>query len=82
MHNGLRTRGGRVLDRGVGLSKKTLLQAIKSLEEQNIILTQRRRSQEKGDEPTPPWGKNYTTGEEEEVRHPRGGKTPPHKKQL
>jgi hypothetical protein len=36
----------------VGLSKKTLLQAIKSLEEQNIILTQRRRSQEKGDEPT------------------------------
>jgi hypothetical protein len=52
MLNGLRTRDGRVLDRGVGLSKKTLLQAIKSLEEQNIILTQRRRSQEKGDEPT------------------------------
>ncbi len=52
MLNGLRTRDGRVLDRGVGLSKKTLLQAIKSLEEQNIILTQRRRSEEKGDEPT------------------------------
>src|SRR5215207_7056582 len=52
MLNGLRTRDGRILDRGVGLSKKTLLQAIKSLEEQNIILTQRRRSQEKGDEPT------------------------------
>src|SRR3954468_22300774 len=47
MLNGLRTREGRILDRGVGLSKKTLLQAIKSLEEQNIILTQRRRSQEK-----------------------------------
>ena len=31
MLNGLRTRDGRVLDRGVGLSKKTLLQAIKSL---------------------------------------------------
>lgn len=52
MLNGLRTRDGRVLDRGVGLSKKTLLQAIKSLEEQEIILTERRRSQEKGDEPT------------------------------
>jgi hypothetical protein len=52
MLNGLRTRDGRILDRGVGLSKKTLLQAIKSLEEQAIILTQRRRSQEKGDEPT------------------------------
>ena len=52
MLNGLRTRDGRVLDRGVGLSKKTLLQAIKSLEEQAIILTERRRSQEKGDEPT------------------------------
>lgn len=52
MLNGLRTRDGRVLDRGVGLSKKTLLLAIKSLEEQNIILTERRRSQEKGDEPT------------------------------
>src|SRR5215212_9992123 len=47
MLNGLRTRDGRVLDRGVGLSKKTLLQAIKSLEKQNIVLTQRRRSQEK-----------------------------------
>lgn len=52
MLNGLRTRDGRVLDRGVGLSKKTLLQAIKSLEEQAIVLTERRRSQEKGDEPT------------------------------
>lgn len=52
MLNGLRRRDGRVLDRGVGLSKKTLLQAIKSLEEQNIILTERRRSPEKGDEPT------------------------------
>jgi hypothetical protein len=85
MLNGLRTRDGRILDRGVGLSKKTLLQAIKSLEEQNIILTERRRSQEKGDEPTsyrlnvraaaaqeettPPVG--------EKLHHGGGGKTPP-----
>src|SRR4051794_30704442 len=52
MLNGLRTRDGRILDRGVGLSKKTLLLAIQSLEDQAIILTERRRSQERGDEPT------------------------------
>lgn len=52
MLHGLRSRDGRVLDHGVGLSKKTLLQAIKSLEEQNVIQTERRRSLEKGDEPT------------------------------
>jgi DNA-binding transcriptional ArsR family regulator len=52
MLTGLRTRDGRVLDRGTGLSKKTLLGAIKSLEEKNIIITTRRRSVEKGDEPT------------------------------
>ncbi len=52
MLHGLRTRDGRILDRGVGLSKKTLLLAIKSLEDQNIILTQRRRSRAKGDEAT------------------------------
>ena len=85
MLNGLRTRDGRVLDHGVGLSKKTLLQAIKSLEEQNIILTERRRSEEKGDEPTsyrlnvrgstareettPPVG--------EKLHHGGGGEIPP-----
>ncbi len=52
MLNGLRARNGRQLDRGVGLSKKTLLLAIRSLEEQDIIMTERRRSVEKGDEPT------------------------------
>src|SRR5947209_704735 len=52
MLNGLRSRDGRQLDRGVGLTKKTLLLAIKSLEERNIIFTERRRSVERGDEPT------------------------------
>jgi len=36
----------------VGLTKKTLLLAIKSLEEKNSIFTERRRSVERGDEPT------------------------------
>src|SRR5712671_1017755 len=48
MLNGIRTHDGRVLDRGVGLTKKTLLQAIKTLEEQHVISTERRRSLEKG----------------------------------
>jgi hypothetical protein len=52
MLNGIATRDGRVLDRGVGLSKKTLLDALRSLAARRIILTQRRQSLEKGNEPT------------------------------
>src|SRR5688572_10242430 len=52
MLNGIVTRDGRRLDRGAGLSKKTLLQAITSLKAQQIILTERRRSATRGDEPT------------------------------
>src|SRR3990172_4192816 len=48
MLNGIVTKDGRTLDRGVGLTKKTLLQALRSLEEKNIIVTQRRQSVEKG----------------------------------
>ncbi len=44
MLNGITTKDGTVLDKGVGLSKKTLLAAINSLEERDIILTERRRS--------------------------------------
>jgi Bacteriophage replication protein O len=49
---GIHTRDGRVLDRGVGLSKKTLLDALRRLGARRIILTQRRQSAEKGNEPT------------------------------
>jgi hypothetical protein len=52
MLNGITTQDGRILDKGVGLSKKTLLAAINTLEEREIIITERRRSREKGDEPT------------------------------
>jgi hypothetical protein len=52
MLHGIRTKDGRVLNRGVGLSKKTLLQALNSLEDKDIIQTERRRSAERGDEPT------------------------------
>lgn len=52
MLGGITTRDGQVLDRGVGLTKKTLLQALNSLEENDIIQTERRSSPEKGNEPT------------------------------
>jgi len=52
MLGGIRTPDGRVLDRGVGLSKKTLLLALRTLEERRIILTERRQSAERGNEPT------------------------------
>jgi hypothetical protein len=52
MMHGIKTRDGRVLDRGVGLTKKTVLGALRSLEESNIILSQRRQSEERGNEPT------------------------------
>src|SRR5215207_5670692 len=52
MLNGLQARDGHVLDRGAGVSKPTLLQALRSLEERHIIATELRRSEEKGDEPT------------------------------
>jgi DNA-binding MarR family transcriptional regulator len=52
MLNGITTRDGRTLDRGVGISKPTLLQALRSLEEKNVIQTERQRSAERGDEPT------------------------------
>lgn len=52
MLTGITTHDGRVLDRGAGLSKPTLLQALRSLQEQGIILAQRRRSVDRGDEPT------------------------------
>ncbi len=52
MLNGITTRTGDVLDKGTGLSKKTLLVALNTLEAKNIIITERRRSVERGNEPT------------------------------
>jgi hypothetical protein len=52
MLNGIRRRDGSVLDRGVGLSKKSLLQALRDLEEMNLIIRERRSSEEAGNQPT------------------------------
>jgi hypothetical protein len=50
--HGITTKEDVVLDRGTGLSKKTLLETIKNLIEKNLIISERRRSKEKGDQPT------------------------------
>ncbi len=52
MLHGIARRDGTHLDHGAGLSKPTLLQALRTLQDKNIIETERRRSAEKGDEPT------------------------------
>ena len=52
MLNGITTPDGRTLDSGCGLSKKTLPGAIRSLESMNVIMTERRRNAERGDEST------------------------------
>ncbi len=49
---GVVKRDGTILDRGVGLDKKTLLKAITSLEQAGKIHRERRRSAHRGDEPT------------------------------
>src|SRR5438876_1002616 len=52
MLNGITTRDGRVLDLGAGLSKGSLIEALSRLREREIILTERQRSADRGDEPT------------------------------
>lgn len=52
MLNGITTRDGRQLDRGVGLSKSTLLQAVRGCTEKGLIIPTRRESSERGNEPT------------------------------
>src|SRR6266545_1108463 len=48
MLRGIVTADGRALDRGVGISKPTLLQALRNLQAKNIIETERRRSSLRG----------------------------------
>src|SRR4029077_10040645 len=52
MLTGIKTRDGRQLDRGVGLSKPTLLKALRELINKDILIAVRRQSREHGDEST------------------------------
>lgn len=52
MLHGITRKDGMALDRGVGLSKPTLLRTIKSLCEKGVIVAEQRESREKGFEAT------------------------------
>ncbi len=52
MLEGITARDGRVLDRGTGLARSTLVTALKSLEERNVIISERRSSPDQGFEAT------------------------------
>lgn len=67
MLGGIEKKDGSRLDWGVGLSKPTLLQALRSLAEKNLIASERQRSIERGDEPTVYWLR--ITGAGPEVAH-------------
>jgi len=52
MVHGITTKEGRVLDRGTGLKKSAVANALNGLERKGVILSQRNRSPERGNEPT------------------------------
>lgn len=52
MVEGIRTRDGRVLDGGAGMSKASAARGLRGLAEKGIILATRNSSRERGDEPT------------------------------
>ncbi|HMP41507.1 MAG TPA: replication protein [Roseiflexaceae bacterium] len=81
--NGIRTRDGRVLDLGTGLSKSTIAEATKSLEAKGAIRRDRSATNERGDEattytlnlvpatPTPPRVQKSDTPPYPKIGHPR-----------
>lgn len=70
---GIKTKEGRWLDRGTGLSRDSVTKAIKSLEEKGVIVRNRRYSEEKGDQPST-YGLRFR-GESENLT--RGGRISP-----
>jgi hypothetical protein len=52
MVEGITTKDGRVLDRGTGLRKSAVANALNGLERKGVILSKRNRSAERGNEPT------------------------------
>ena len=50
--DGITTKDGRVLDRGVGLNRRSVARALASLREKNLIVAHRRRDPKRGNLPT------------------------------
>ena len=84
MLRGVIRKDGRPLDGGVGLSKPTLLRALKSLREQQIIIAERRGSVERGNQPTnyrlhmvAPLGQTLNQGSSQTLTKPLAKKATP-----
>ena len=79
MLNGITTRDGQVLDRGCGVKdKKTILQALRTLEERKMIVRGRQSDEKNGDLPTI-YGLNIIAGLTPlggKSHHGEGGKLP------
>jgi hypothetical protein len=87
MLHGITRKDGTQLDRGVGLSKPTLLRTIRSLTAKQIVLAEQRESREKGYEPTnyrlnvvqahAPLGQKMSQGESQNFTKPLVKKSDP-----
>ena len=84
MLRGVIRKDGRPLDGGVGLSKPTLLRALKSLREKQIIIAERRGSVERGNQPTnyrlhivAPLGQTMSQGASQRLTKPLAKKATP-----
>lgn len=76
MLNGITTKDGRRLDRGVGLSKPTLLKSLRTLKEKNLIEANRNRNDKQGDVATT-YRLKMASGGGKETLPPRGKKSLP-----
>ena len=77
MLKGITKKDGKQLDHGAGLSKPTLLRAIKSLKQRQVIIAEHRSSTERGDQATnyrlnfaDPRGKKMIQGESQSFTRP------------
>lgn len=76
MVEGITTRDGRVLDRGTGLGKASVARAITTLEARGVIVRNKRKSVERGDEATTyslklrPLSQNETPHAQAKVQEP------------
>jgi hypothetical protein len=87
MLHGITRKDGTQLDRGIGLSKPTLLRTIKRLTAKQIVLAEQRASREKGHEPTnyrlnviqahDPLGQKMSQGESQKFTKPLVKKSTP-----
>lgn len=80
--HGVKTGEGKIVDRGTGLSKPTLLEALRALEKNRLIIRERKNSPEKGNEATNFKLNLKGDNEEDEAEASKKNYTLPGKKSL